>query len=221
MPLAPRVDAARRRRNRSRPGRGAPRAACRRRPRRRRRLPRRRTSPTCCATSRSRCASSATFPTTSPRRSCSSCCTPRTRAGVLRDATLMLQKEVADRLVARPGSDGLRRAGHPGGAARRRRADPDAAAGRVPAAAQGHVGGRPAALPAAGGRRRRSGRSSSGWSAGVFLQRRKTLRNALKPVADSLGRSAAELIERAGVDATKRPEALTLDDIARLARAVL
>ncbi len=29
----------------------------------------------------------------------------RTMAGVLTDATLMLQKEVADRLVARPGSD--------------------------------------------------------------------------------------------------------------------
>jgi len=56
---------------------------------------------------------------------------------------------------------------------------------------------------------------------GVFLQRRKTLLNALKPVADSFNRSAAELIEQSGVDPFKRPEALTLQEMARLARAVL
>jgi 16S rRNA (adenine1518-N6/adenine1519-N6)-dimethyltransferase len=56
---------------------------------------------------------------------------------------------------------------------------------------------------------------------GLFLQRRKTVANALKPVADSVGRSVAELIERARVDATLRPEAMTLDDMARLARAML
>jgi 16S rRNA (adenine1518-N6/adenine1519-N6)-dimethyltransferase len=56
---------------------------------------------------------------------------------------------------------------------------------------------------------------------GIFLQRRKTIANALRPVADSLGRSAAQLLERAGVDARLRPEALTLGDIARLSRAVL
>jgi 16S rRNA (adenine1518-N6/adenine1519-N6)-dimethyltransferase len=56
---------------------------------------------------------------------------------------------------------------------------------------------------------------------GIFLQRRKTLANAIKPVADSFGRSAAGLIAAAGVDATKRPEELTLDDVARLSRAVL
>jgi 16S rRNA A1518/A1519 N6-dimethyltransferase RsmA/KsgA/DIM1 with predicted DNA glycosylase/AP lyase activity len=56
---------------------------------------------------------------------------------------------------------------------------------------------------------------------GMFLQRRKTAANALKPVADSLGWSSAELLERAKVDGRLRPEALTLDDIARLSRAVL
>ena len=56
---------------------------------------------------------------------------------------------------------------------------------------------------------------------GVFLQRRKTLLNALKPVADSLGRSAADLIARAEVDGTLRPEALTVAEMARLSRAVL
>jgi 16S rRNA (adenine1518-N6/adenine1519-N6)-dimethyltransferase len=56
---------------------------------------------------------------------------------------------------------------------------------------------------------------------GVFLQRRKTILNALTPVAHSLGRSAAELIDRAGVDARKRPEALTVGEMAALSRAVL
>ena len=56
---------------------------------------------------------------------------------------------------------------------------------------------------------------------GIFLQRRKTLANALRPVADSLGRPAAQLLERAGIDGRRRPEALTLGDIARLSRAVL
>ena len=55
----------------------------------------------------------------------------------------------------------------------------------------------------------------------AFGQRRKTLGNALKPVADSVGRSATELLEQAQVDARNRPEALTLDDFARLARAML
>jgi len=56
---------------------------------------------------------------------------------------------------------------------------------------------------------------------GAFLQRRKTMLNALKPVADALGRNVAELVARAGVDGGKRPEAFTVDDFARLSRAVL
>jgi 16S rRNA A1518/A1519 N6-dimethyltransferase RsmA/KsgA/DIM1 with predicted DNA glycosylase/AP lyase activity len=56
---------------------------------------------------------------------------------------------------------------------------------------------------------------------GIFLQRRKTLANALKPVADSMGRSAGDVLARAAVDGGKRPEALTLEEIARICRAVL
>ena len=56
---------------------------------------------------------------------------------------------------------------------------------------------------------------------GIFLQRRKTVANALRPVAASLGHPANQLLERAGVDGHLRPEALTLGDIARLSRAVL
>jgi 16S rRNA A1518/A1519 N6-dimethyltransferase RsmA/KsgA/DIM1 with predicted DNA glycosylase/AP lyase activity len=55
----------------------------------------------------------------------------------------------------------------------------------------------------------------------MFLQRRKTLGNALKPVASALGCTAPELLERAGLDGSKRPGALTVAEIARLSRAVL
>jgi 16S rRNA (adenine1518-N6/adenine1519-N6)-dimethyltransferase len=56
---------------------------------------------------------------------------------------------------------------------------------------------------------------------GVFLQRRKTLGNALKPVADSLGQSAPEMLARAGLDGSRRPEQLALAEMAALSRAVL
>lgn len=56
---------------------------------------------------------------------------------------------------------------------------------------------------------------------GVFLQRRKTILNALKPVADARGRSARQVLESAGVDSSKRPQALSLEEMARLSRAVL
>ena len=56
---------------------------------------------------------------------------------------------------------------------------------------------------------------------GVFLQRRKTLVNALRPVAESFGRSAAELIDQAALNPGARPETLTVEEFGRLCRAVL
>jgi len=55
---------------------------------------------------------------------------------------------------------------------------------------------------------------------GLFLHRRKTLVNALKPVAHSLNRAAPELLACAGLEADRRPETLTVADFARLSRAV-
>ncbi len=49
-----------------------------------------------------------------------------------------------------------------------------------------------------------------------FSQRRKTLRQALRPL---LGPGAVEVLEAAGVDPGARAEALTLEDWAALARA--
>jgi 16S rRNA (adenine1518-N6/adenine1519-N6)-dimethyltransferase len=139
---------------------------------------------------------------------------------LLQDATLMLQKEVADRLVARPGSkaygalsiqvallaDTERVLSLPPGAFRPAPKVKSAVVRlrfRPPAVDVGDI------------------TTFEKLVRGLFLQRRKTLGNALKPIADSLGRSAAELIERARVDAGRRPEALSLEDMARLSRAVL
>ena len=139
---------------------------------------------------------------------------------VLKDATLMLQKEVADRLVATPGSDGY------GALAIQVALLADAE--RILSLPPGAFRPPPKVRSAVVRLRFRAPTVDVGDRSmfeklvrGLFLQRRKTLANALKPVADSVGRSAAELIERARVDAKERPEALTLDAFARLARAML
>lgn len=56
---------------------------------------------------------------------------------------------------------------------------------------------------------------------GMFLHRRKTLLNAFRPVASSFGHSAAQVLDRAGINPSRRPETLSLGEIARLSRAVL
>jgi len=56
---------------------------------------------------------------------------------------------------------------------------------------------------------------------GLFLQRRKTLTNALKPIAASLGLPPATILERASIDGGRRPETLSVRDVARLSLAVL
>ena len=136
------------------------------------------------------------------------------------DATLMLQKEVADRLVAKPGTsdygslaiqvallaDVERLLTLPPGAFR---PPPKVTSAVVRLTFRPRLAdvGDPAVFERI--------------VRGAFLQRRKTLLNALKPVADALGQSAPDLIERAGVDPGKRPEALTVLEMARLSRAVL
>jgi len=56
---------------------------------------------------------------------------------------------------------------------------------------------------------------------GAFQQRRKTILNALGPPAATLGREAADLLARAGVDPKIRPGDLSLEGFAALSRAVL
>ena len=139
---------------------------------------------------------------------------------VFSDATLMLQKEVADRLVAKPGrkeygvlaiqvaltADVERLLTLPPGAFR---PPPKVTSAVV------RLRFRPPAVDVG------DSHVFERIVRGMFLQRRKTVANALGPVADALGRAAAEVLERARVDGKLRPEALTLDEIARLSRAVL
>jgi 16S rRNA (adenine1518-N6/adenine1519-N6)-dimethyltransferase len=139
---------------------------------------------------------------------------------LIEDATLMLQKEVADRLVAGPGSSDY------GALAIQVALLADVT--RVLSLPPGAFRPPPKVRSAVVRLRFRKPSVDVGNHAtferlvrGLFLQRRKTVANALKPVADSLGRSSAELIEQAKIDGSKRPEALSLDDIARLSRAVL
>jgi 16S rRNA (adenine1518-N6/adenine1519-N6)-dimethyltransferase len=142
------------------------------------------------------------------------------RGRVLADATVMLQKEVADRVAARPGS-------------------PDYGALGVQVALLATVS-RVMTLPPGAFRPPPKVTSSvvrltfhapaedvgdlrafERVVRGLFLQRRKTVLNALRPVADSFGRSAPEVIARAKVDGRRRPEELSVADFARLTRAVL
>jgi 16S rRNA (adenine1518-N6/adenine1519-N6)-dimethyltransferase len=135
------------------------------------------------------------------------------------DATLMLQKEVAERVVAAPGSRdhgvlALQVA---------LRSDAEILFGLPPGAfrpppkvesAVVRLRFRPPPCRVDDAMFERIVR-------GIFLQRRKTLRNALAPVAKSFDRSAADVIERAGADPRARPEDLTVSDIARLCAAML
>jgi 16S rRNA (adenine1518-N6/adenine1519-N6)-dimethyltransferase len=138
---------------------------------------------------------------------------------VLADATLMLQREVADRLVAQPGSKAY------GTLAVQvsRLADVTTVLTLPPGAfrpppkvtsAVVHLAFRPSTVDV-------------GDSAifervvrGAFLMRRKTILNALTPVADSLGRNAADLLRGADVDPRLRPEDLTAAAFARISSQV-
>lgn len=140
---------------------------------------------------------------------------------VLSDATVMLQKEVADRLLAVPNTseygvlsvyaalyaDVTRLLTLPPGAfrppprvtsalVRLRFRSPEVDIGKAPSVFDALV-------------------------RGSFAHRRKTLLNALHFAADRLGQDPAALIARAGVDPGRRPGELTLADFGALAKAVL
>jgi len=51
----------------------------------------------------------------------------------------------------------------------------------------------------------------------LFSQRRKMLANALQPAASSRGGRASDVLREAGIDPSRRPETLHLDELARLA----
>ena len=139
---------------------------------------------------------------------------------VFSDATLMLQKEVADRITARPGSRTYGVLGVQVGLL----ADVE----RVLTLPPGAFRPPPQVTSAVIRLRFHPPVADVGDPAvfeklvrGVFLQRRKTLNNALRPVAATVGADASELIDRAGLDPRRRPETLTVPEFASLSRAVL
>lgn len=139
---------------------------------------------------------------------------------MMADATLMLQEEVAERLTAAPGSSEYGVLAMQVALA----ADVDRLLALPPGAFRPPPRVRSAVVrfrfrppPVDVGDRRTFERLVRG----IFLQRRKTLLNALTPVADALGRSASQWLEQAAIDPRKRPQMLTLEEVGRLARAVL
>jgi 16S rRNA (adenine1518-N6/adenine1519-N6)-dimethyltransferase len=139
---------------------------------------------------------------------------------VFSDATLMLQREVADRLVAQPGT---REYGTL--AVQVSRLADVTILLRLP---PGAFRPPPKVLSSVVRLRFRASSVEVGDAAvferivrGTFLMRRKTILNALTPVADSLGRRAPDLIAAAGINGRARPEDLSPAEFARLSRAVL
>lgn len=135
------------------------------------------------------------------------------------NATLMLQKEVADRVVARPGTREY------GTLALQVSlfADVDRLLTLPPGAF------RPPPKVTSAVVRLRFRRIAADVDPlafervvrGLFLHRRKTLLNAFGPVAASFGRSAPQVLDQVELDPSRRPETLTLQEMARLSRAVL
>ena len=136
----------------------------------------------------------------------------------LRDATVMLQLEVAERIEAAPGTreygllaifvqlqaDVRRLLTLPPGAFR--------PAPNVRSAVVRLAFRRPAVdLP--------DPRLFESMVRSMFTQRRKTLANALRQFAESNGRPAPEALAEAGIDPRRRPETLTLEECSALARA--
>lgn len=141
------------------------------------------------------------------------------RSGLFRDATFMLQKEVADRLVAHPGTKdyGLlaiftalearvtRQLTLPPGAFH----PPPRVTSAVVRLAFLAAAERPA-VPAAFAPMVRA----------LFATRRKTIANGLKAPAHAAGLSPAQALTRAGLAAHLRPEQLTVAQLLDLAAAL-
>lgn len=137
----------------------------------------------------------------------------------IRDAHLMFQREVAHRITARPGSrhygplavftsiraEATRILTLPPGAFR----PPP----RVHSALVRLVFHPPAVVLRAPELFRKVVR-------GLFTHRRKTAANALEQLDDARGVDATRLLERLGIDPRRRPETLTLEELARLAEAL-
>ena len=141
------------------------------------------------------------------------------QTGLFADATFMLQKEVADRLVARPGTKdyGLLTIFTALDAAVTKQLTLPPGAFRPPPAVTSAVV-RLTFLPQ--GQRPDVPAAFEGMVKSLFAVRRKTIANGLRGSAADRGLSPAAVIERAGLDARSRPEQLSVSELLALARAL-
>jgi 16S rRNA (adenine1518-N6/adenine1519-N6)-dimethyltransferase len=136
--------------------------------------------------------------------------------GRLLDATLMLQREVADRITASPGTGDygvLSIAVQVHCDVRRVLALPPGAFRPPPKvhSAVVHFRFRPPSVAIA------DERAFEAMVRSMFTQRRKTLLNALGPYAASRGAQAREALASAAIEPRRRPETLQIIELARLA----
>lgn len=133
-----------------------------------------------------------------------------------RDATVMLQREVADRIAARPGSKAY------GALSIAVQMDADVTGllslppGAFRPAPEVHssvirLAFRPAAVDLA------DRQVFDGMVRAIFMHRRKTLANALKAPAHALGLDPGDVLRAAGVAPGRRPETLDLPELAAIA----
>ena len=132
------------------------------------------------------------------------------------DATLMLQREVVDRVTAVPGTrtyGPLAIFTHLHAEARRVLDVPAGAFRPVPQVRSALVQLRFRALSVRLG----DARVFEGLVRRLFTQRRKTLLNALRPIAADCGADARRVLEAARLDPGRRPETLQVTELAGLA----
>ena len=135
---------------------------------------------------------------------------------LLRDATLMLQREVADRIVAKPGSAeyGVLSVLMQWQASVTKLLTLPPGAFRPPPKVTSAVIRLSFREPEVAVR---DPKAFTRLVRSVFTQRRKTLSNALAPFAAGTGVSPRAALREAGLDPTRRPQTLEIVEIARLA----
>jgi 16S rRNA (adenine1518-N6/adenine1519-N6)-dimethyltransferase len=134
----------------------------------------------------------------------------------LRDAVLMVQREVADRIEASPGTKDY----GPLSIAVQLRADVTRLLTLPPGAFRPQPKVHSSVIRLAFHDPRVAMRDERAFNAlvrSIFTQRRKTLTNALGRFAETHGTSARQAIAQAALDGTRRPETLQLTELARLA----
>jgi 16S rRNA (adenine1518-N6/adenine1519-N6)-dimethyltransferase len=131
----------------------------------------------------------------------------------------MLQREVVDRLVARPGTKDygvLTIFVNASADVRRLLSLPPGAFRPAPTvhSAVVRLTFKPSAVPP------ELDAVFAGMVRSMFTQRRKTVLNALRPFAASIGADAAAALARAGIDTAGRPETLDLDRLLAVAQSL-